>query len=101
MSVGILSAKRGIKQTVCFIPLCRRLTPQKACAKVRPTMIWRVDVATKEGLVDPTSRGAQAGLAEFGVAGIASVRAFQVYLLDGDLDRAAAEHIAEELLHDP
>ena len=29
-------------------------------------MIWRVDVATKEGLVDPTSRGAQAGLQEFG-----------------------------------
>ena len=64
-------------------------------------MIWRVDVATKEGLVDPTSRGAQAGLAEFGVPGITSVRAFQVYLLDGDLDRAAADRVARELLHDP
>ncbi|HZE98736.1 MAG TPA: phosphoribosylformylglycinamidine synthase subunit PurL [Planctomycetota bacterium] len=64
-------------------------------------MIWRVDVATKEGLVDPTSRGAQAGLAEFGFPGIRSVRAFQVYLLDGDLDRAAADRVARELLHDP
>jgi phosphoribosylformylglycinamidine synthase len=64
-------------------------------------MIWRVDVATKEGLVDPTSRGAQAGLAEFGVAGIKSVRAYQVYLLDGELDRGAAERVARDLLHDP
>lgn len=64
-------------------------------------MIWRVDVATREGLVDPTSRGAQAGLAEFGLASIRSVRAYQVYLLDGDLDRAAADRIARELLHDP
>jgi len=64
-------------------------------------MIWRVDVATKEGLVDPTSRGAQAGLAEFGISGIQTVRAYQVYLLDGDVDRAAAERVARELLHDP
>ncbi|HVR86010.1 MAG TPA: AIR synthase-related protein, partial [Planctomycetota bacterium] len=64
-------------------------------------MIWRVDVATKAGLVDPTSRGAQAGLAEFGVPGIASVRAFQIYLLDGDLDRSAADRVARDLLHDP
>jgi len=64
-------------------------------------MIWRVDVATKEGLVDPTSRGAQAGLVEFGVTGITSVRAWQVYLLDGDLDRSGADRIARELLHDP
>jgi phosphoribosylformylglycinamidine synthase len=64
-------------------------------------MIWRVDVATKEGLVDPTSRGAQAGLQEFGLSGISRVRAYQVYLLDGELERAAAERIARELLHDP
>jgi phosphoribosylformylglycinamidine synthase len=64
-------------------------------------MIWRVDVATKEGLVDPTSRGAQAGLVEFGVSGITSVRAWQVYLLDGDLDQSGADRIARELLHDP
>ena len=64
-------------------------------------MIWRVDVATKEGLVDPTSRGAQAGLLEFGLSGIRRVRVYQVYLLDGELDRAAAERIARELLYDP
>jgi phosphoribosylformylglycinamidine synthase len=77
------------------------LISQGRFAKVRAPMIWRVDVATKEGLVDPTSRGAQAGLVEFGLAGITRVRAFQVYLLDGDLDRAGAERIARELLHDP
>src|SRR6185503_15787121 len=64
-------------------------------------MIWRVDVATKEGLVDPTSRGAQAGLVEFGLSSIRHVRAWQVYLLDGELDPAAAERIARDLLHDP
>src|SRR4029079_12808895 len=64
-------------------------------------MIWRVDVATKEGLVDPTSRGAQAGLVEFGLGSVKQVRAWQVYLLDGELDRAGAERIARELLHDP
>jgi len=64
-------------------------------------MIWRVDVATKEGLVDPTSRGAQAGLVEFGLGSVKQVRAWQVYLLDGELDRAGAERIARDLLHDP
>jgi phosphoribosylformylglycinamidine synthase len=64
-------------------------------------MIWRVDVATKEELVDPTSRGAQAGLVEFGLSTIKNVRAWQVYLLDGNLDRAGADRIARELLHDP
>jgi phosphoribosylformylglycinamidine synthase len=64
-------------------------------------MIWRVDVATKEGLVDPASRGAQAGLREFGLPGITHVQAVQVYLLDGELDRSGAERIARELLHDP
>jgi phosphoribosylformylglycinamidine synthase len=64
-------------------------------------MIWRVDVATKEGLIDPTSRGAQAGLVELGLSSIKQVRAWQVFLLDGELDRAAADRIARELLHDP
>lgn len=64
-------------------------------------MIWRVDVTTKEGLVDPTSRGAQAGLIEFGLTTIRRVRAYQVYLLEGDLDHGAAERVAQELLHDP
>jgi phosphoribosylformylglycinamidine synthase subunit PurSL len=64
-------------------------------------MIWRVDVATKEGLTDATARGARAALQEFGLRDVSEVQAFQVYLLDGELDRAAAERIARELLYDP
>ncbi|HLF93850.1 MAG TPA: phosphoribosylformylglycinamidine synthase subunit PurS, partial [Planctomycetota bacterium] len=64
-------------------------------------MIWRVDVATKEGLTDAAARGAHASLRESGLPGITGVQALQVYLLDGDLDRADAERIARELLVDP
>jgi phosphoribosylformylglycinamidine synthase len=64
-------------------------------------MIWRVDVATRETLVDAASRGAHGALQEYGLRGVEGVRAWQVYLLDGDLDRAGADRIARELLHDP
>jgi phosphoribosylformylglycinamidine synthase len=64
-------------------------------------MIWRVDVATKEGLTDATARGAQAALREFGQRDITGVQAVQVFLLDGELDRGQADRIARELLFDP
>src|SRR5262245_38570376 len=63
-------------------------------------MIWRVDVATKTGLVDPASRGAAAALREAGLAGLEEVRASQVFLVDADLDRPGAERMARELLVD-
>jgi phosphoribosylformylglycinamidine synthase len=63
-------------------------------------MIWRVDLSTREGLVDPASRGALAALREAGLAGLRDVRASQVFLLEGDLDRAAADRIARDLLRD-
>jgi phosphoribosylformylglycinamidine synthase II len=64
-------------------------------------MIWRVDVATKEGLTDATARGARTVLQEFGLRDVTDVQAVQVYLLDGDLDRPSADRIARELLFDP
>ena len=64
-------------------------------------MIWRVDVATKEGLVDGIARGALSALQEAGLQGLSRVLAAQVYLLEGDLDRAAADRVARELLQDP
>ncbi|HYE97856.1 MAG TPA: phosphoribosylformylglycinamidine synthase subunit PurS, partial [Planctomycetota bacterium] len=64
-------------------------------------MIWRVDLSTKEGLVDPASRAATAALRDAGLSGIQDVKAVQVYLLDGDFDRAGAERLARELLQDP
>jgi phosphoribosylformylglycinamidine synthase II len=63
-------------------------------------MIWRVDVATRPGLVDAVSRGALASLREAGLAGVQDVRAWQVFLVDADLDRAGAERVARELLVD-
>ncbi len=63
-------------------------------------MIWRIDVSTRPGLVDPASRGALAALREFGLGEIREVRASQVFLVDADLDRAGAERIARELLTD-
>ncbi len=64
-------------------------------------MIWRVDVAAKEGRVDAAARGALASLREVGLGEVEDVRAVQVYLVEGDLDRPAAERIASELLTDP
>jgi phosphoribosylformylglycinamidine synthase len=64
-------------------------------------MIWRVDVATKEGLVDAAARGALASLREAGLRDLQDVQAVQIFLLEGELDRPAAERIARELLCDP
>ncbi len=64
-------------------------------------MIWRVDVATRSHLVDAASLSAKSALEEFGLGGVQDVRLWQVYLLDGELARPAAERIARELLHDP
>ena len=64
-------------------------------------MIWRVDVPTREGQVDVAGRTALAALREQGLAEVRDVRAAQVYLVEGDLDRAAAERIARDLFHDP
>jgi phosphoribosylformylglycinamidine synthase subunit PurSL len=63
-------------------------------------MIWRVDVATKPGLVCPASRGAAAALREAGLAGLEDVRASQVFLVDADFDRPGAERMARALLVD-
>jgi phosphoribosylformylglycinamidine synthase len=63
-------------------------------------MIWRVDVATREGLVDAAARSALAGLREAGLPGLQDLRASQVFLLEGEIDRPAAERIARELLQD-
>ncbi len=60
-----------------------------------------MDVATREGLVDAAARGALAGLRESGLRDVQDVRVAQVYLLEGELDRAAADRVARELLTDP
>ncbi len=64
-------------------------------------MIWRVDVAAKPGIQDAAGRAACAGLREAGLSGVEEVRASHIYLLEGDMDRPAAERVARELLHDP
>ncbi len=64
-------------------------------------MLWRVDVETREGRVDAAARGALAALREVGLREVQEVRVAQVYLVEGDLDRPAADRIARELLHDP
>jgi phosphoribosylformylglycinamidine synthase len=64
-------------------------------------MIWRVDVANRTSFPDASSREAGAALREAGLEGEVEIRAGLIYLLEGELDRPAAERVARELLHDP
>ncbi len=63
-------------------------------------MIWRIDVTAKEGPLDAPARSARATFRDCGLGEVEDVRSGQVYLLDGDLDAAAAGRAARELLCD-
>ncbi|MBF0388310.1 MAG: phosphoribosylformylglycinamidine synthase subunit PurS, partial [Candidatus Omnitrophica bacterium] len=63
-------------------------------------MIWRIEIQEKPGIFDSVGDGVRHDILDLGIGGVKAVRAVQVFLLDGVLDRPAADRICRELLVD-
>lgn len=63
-------------------------------------MIWRIEIQEKPGIFDSLGNGVEHDISDLGIAAVKSVRAVQVFLLEGDIDRAQADRICRELLVD-
>ena len=58
----------------------------------------RITVTLKPGVLDPQGLAIEDALPGLGVEGVRSVRQGKVFEIEGDLDRAALERMAERLL---
>jgi phosphoribosylformylglycinamidine synthase subunit PurSL len=65
------------------------------------TTAWRIEVRCRPDLVDAVGRKVEGNLNWLGVAPAPAVRTKRLFLLRGDLDRAAAERLCRDLLTDP
>ncbi len=63
-------------------------------------MLWEVDVICRDAASDHAARELVAGAQALGVAACTASRTAAGWLLEGDLDRPAVEHIAATLLAD-
>ena len=65
-------------------------------------MVWRVEVAEKEGFYDAAGRNVKHDIHNLGLgAKVKEVKVVQVFLLDGDIDEYSVKKICENLLIDP
>ncbi|MEI6437501.1 MAG: phosphoribosylformylglycinamidine synthase subunit PurL [Candidatus Omnitrophota bacterium] len=63
-------------------------------------MIWRIEIKEKPGVFDSVGAGVRHDILDLGISSVKDVRAVQVFLLEGDIDRKGAERICRELLVD-
>jgi phosphoribosylformylglycinamidine (FGAM) synthase PurS component len=64
-------------------------------------MTHRIEVAVREGLVDPREDGVLAGIHDLGITGVNRVFVADVYWLDATLSEAQLLSVATRLLSDP
>jgi len=64
-------------------------------------MIYRVDVAIRDGYPDARGEAIRRQATALGIHGIEAVRVSDIYFLRGELDAPGVEAVAEALLHDP
>ncbi len=64
-------------------------------------MSHRVEIGVKENFSDPHADGVARQVKELGISGLERVRHRRLFFLYGELDRAAAEKVAAQLLTDP
>ncbi|NUN49407.1 MAG: phosphoribosylformylglycinamidine synthase subunit PurL, partial [Candidatus Brocadiae bacterium] len=63
--------------------------------------LWQIETAVKPQLADPAGQGILSDARESGLSSVTDVRVVRVFLLDAELDRHAAEHLAATLFADP
>ena len=65
-------------------------------------MVWRVEVAEKDGYYDAAGAAVKHDIHDLGLQGkVDHVKTVQVYMLEGDLPESGVRRICEELLTDP
>jgi len=63
--------------------------------------VWRIEVATREGLIDPAGEAVRSDIADLGVSGVRSVRFVRVFFVRTGESADRVRRIATELLSDP
>ncbi|GAH31271.1 unnamed protein product, partial [marine sediment metagenome] len=63
--------------------------------------VWRIEVATREGLIDPAGEAITSDIADLGLTGVRSVRFVRVFFVKTGESAAKVRKIATELLSDP
>jgi len=63
--------------------------------------VWRIEVATRQDLVDPAGEGVKSDIADLGIAGVWGVRFVRVYFIRTKEAAGRVRRIAAELLSDP
>jgi len=65
-------------------------------------MFWRIEVGERRGFYDAVGEGVKRDIADLGLGKkVSEVKAVQVYLLDGDIEKFEVRKICEDLLIDP
>ncbi len=64
-------------------------------------MIYRIEIWPREGMGDPHAQSVAAQVKELGVGGVTAVRSARLFFVAGELDEAALNRLAAELLADP
>ncbi|MFO7955796.1 MAG: phosphoribosylformylglycinamidine synthase subunit PurL [Candidatus Brocadiia bacterium] len=64
-------------------------------------MQYRIEVIHKQNCKDPEGLSALADVRDLGIEGVVDIRAVNVYLVDGELDRQQVRRLTERLFLDP
>jgi phosphoribosylformylglycinamidine synthase len=64
-------------------------------------MVYRVEIRTRQGFLDPHAEGVRHQIGELGIAQPPQVRSARLFFLFGELGEGDARRVAEELLIDP
>ncbi|MBN2211139.1 MAG: phosphoribosylformylglycinamidine synthase subunit PurL [Sedimentisphaerales bacterium] len=64
-------------------------------------MNWRIETFTRPEFTDAAANAVAGDIRQLGIDAVEAVQAIRVFLIEGDLDKAAVERIARELLADP
>jgi len=64
-------------------------------------MTHRIEIRSRAGFGDPHAEGVHAQIRELGIETVSAVRSARLFFLVGELDAAAAQRVAGELLADP
>ena len=63
--------------------------------------LWKVEVGYKPEIFDAAGEGLKKDIEDLGIKGVNSIRVFDLYFIEGNLDQKKLRRICDELLVDP
>jgi phosphoribosylformylglycinamidine synthase len=64
-------------------------------------MLYLIEIATREGLLDPLAQAIVSDVKDLGIRSVQSTKVVQIFLIEGRFGAASAHRVAAELLSDP